>query len=48
MWVYLQHVDGATLVALTNHNLADQAGILAHQHVLEVVDLKKTKPVSIW
>lgn len=39
-FTYLEHVQGATLVALTNHNLADQAGILSHQHVLETVDLK--------
>lgn len=37
---YLQDIQGATLVALANHSLADQAGILSHQHVLETVDLK--------
>lgn len=42
----LQHVQGATLVALTNHNLADQAGILTHQHVLEAVDLKPSH--TLW
>ena len=36
----LKHVQGATLVAAANHNFADQAGILSHQHVLETVDLK--------
>lgn len=39
-FTYLEHVQGATLVALTNHNLADQAGILSHQYVLETVDLE--------
>lgn len=38
----LQHIQRATLVALTNHNLADQAGVLSHQHVLETVDLKRS------
>lgn len=41
-FTYLQHIQGATLVALTNHDLADQAGILSHQHVLETVDLKQS------
>lgn len=37
---HLEHIQGTTLVALTNHKLADKARILGHQHVLEAVDLK--------
>lgn len=38
---YLEHSQVAALVALTNHSLAHQNGILSHQHVLELVDLKQ-------
>lgn len=40
-FTYLEHIQGTTLVALTDHNLADQFGILSHQHVLETVDLNQ-------
>ena len=39
--LYLEHIEGTALVALTDHDLADQVGILSHQHVLETVDLKQ-------
>lgn len=38
---YLQHIQGTALVALTNHYLADHAGVLSHQRVLEPVDLNQ-------
>ena len=41
--IHLEHTQGTSLVALTDHNLADQVGILPHQHVLEVVDLNQRK-----
>lgn len=40
---YLEHNQVAALVALTNHQLAHQTGILSHQHVLELVDLKQQR-----
>lgn len=41
--LYLEHIQGAALVALANHHLAHQTGILSHQHVLELVDLNPPK-----
>lgn len=38
---YLEHSQVTALVALTNQQLAHQSGILSHQHVLELVDLKQ-------
>lgn len=40
---YLEHIQGTALVALTDHHLAHQTGILSHQHVLELVDLNQKK-----
>lgn len=40
-FTYLEHIQVTTLVALTDYNLADQVGILSHQHVLEGVDLNQ-------
>lgn len=41
IFIYLEHIQGTALVAVTNHDLADKVGVLSHQHVLETVDLDK-------
>lgn len=46
MILYLEHIKRTPLIALTNHYLADQVGILSNQHVLETVDLKELKNVQ--
>lgn len=38
---HLQHNQVTALVALTNHQLAHQRWVLGHQHVLELIELKK-------
>lgn len=43
MVLYLEHIKRTALIALTDHYLADQVGVLSNQHVLETVDLKEWK-----
>lgn len=40
---YFEHIQRAALIALTNHDLADQFGVLSHQHVLKTVDLERER-----
>ena len=47
-FVYLEHIQGTTFIALTNHQLADHVGILSHQHVLETVDLNQRQNPSLY
>lgn len=44
-FIYLEHIQGTTLVALSDHNLADHVGVLSHQHVLEIVDLNQRQNI---
>lgn len=38
---YLQHVDGTTFIGVADLELADKLWVLRHQHVHEVIDLRR-------